>query len=123
LTVFHSIPNTSQVVGITIAARGRFNEKTALMRIRVVQRPTQASVDGLRLDRFETGYTYDVSTSLGCLMLSEQWAEPVVSEDPALLVPIGGTNETKSSAEPRRPFSRRVAAKTSRLTRPLATTN
>jgi hypothetical protein len=66
------------------------------MRIRVRQRPTTASVDRLRLDRFEPGYFYDVGTSLGCLLLSEGWAEPVAREEPALLVPL---RETAPSSE------------------------
>ena len=66
------------------------------MRIRVLQRPTAASVDGLRLDRFEPGFLYDVGTSLGCFLLAEGWAEPVVIEEPALLVPM---SETTSSAD------------------------
>jgi len=56
------------------------------MRIKVLQRPTLLSVDGLRLDRFEPGYLYDVGTALGCLFLCVGWAEPVVTEEPALLV-------------------------------------
>lgn len=66
------------------------------MRIRVLQRPARSSVDGLRLDRFEPGYQYEVGTALGCLLLSEGWAEPVVTEEPALLVPL---RETASSGD------------------------
>ena len=62
------------------------------MRMKVVQRPPVASIDGLRLDRFEPGYHYDVGTALGILMLAERWAEPVLNKEPALLVPL---NETK----------------------------
>jgi hypothetical protein len=47
-----------------------------------------ASIDGLRLDRFEPGRVYDVGTTLGILMLAERWAEPVLDETPALLVPL-----------------------------------
>jgi hypothetical protein len=56
-----------------------------------MQRPTLASVDGLRLDRFELGFLYDVGTTLGMLLLSEQWAEPVIDDEPALLVPLRDT--------------------------------
>ena len=50
------------------------------MRIRMIQRPSVASVDGLELIRFEPGKTYEVGTALGCLMLSEGWAEPAAAE-------------------------------------------
>ena len=57
------------------------------MRIRVIQRPTIASVDGLELNRFEPGNVYEVGPALGCLMLSEGWAEPAPSET-AVLMPM-----------------------------------
>jgi len=53
------------------------------MRIRVIQRPSATSVDGLELNRFEPGQVYDVGTAMGSLMLSEGWAEPVATETPA----------------------------------------
>ena len=58
------------------------------MRIRILRRPSMASIDGLKLDRFEPGFLYDVGTTLGILMLAEGWAEPVLDEQPALLVPL-----------------------------------
>jgi len=61
------------------------------MRIRVIQRPSAASIDGLDLGRFEPGHVYDVGTSLGCLMLCEGWAEPVVAELPEPFVPLPET--------------------------------
>jgi hypothetical protein len=61
------------------------------MRIRIRQRPPVASIDGLRLDRFEPGFLYDVGTTLGILLLAEGWAEPVLDEQPALLVPLSET--------------------------------
>jgi hypothetical protein len=67
------------------------------MRIRVLQRPSKASADGLSLKRFEPGYLYDVGTTLGMLSLSEGWAEPVVTEEPALLIPL---SQKKQSAVP-----------------------
>jgi hypothetical protein len=58
------------------------------MRIKVIQTPTTRSIDGIRLDRFERGRLYDVGTTLGALMLSSGWAEPVTDDAPALLVPM-----------------------------------
>jgi hypothetical protein len=53
------------------------------MRIRIVQKPTTDSIDGLQLDRYELGYTYDVGNTIGALFLAEGWGEPVVDEAPA----------------------------------------
>jgi hypothetical protein len=59
-----------------------------------------ASLDGLKLDRFEPGFLYDVGTTLGSLMLAEGWVEPVLDEQLALLVPL---SETSSLIEPKPP--------------------
>jgi hypothetical protein len=53
------------------------------MRIRITQKPRNASVDGVRLDGFELGREYEVGTSIGSVMLSEGWAEPVVDRGSA----------------------------------------
>jgi hypothetical protein len=58
------------------------------MRIRIIQKPLIASIDGIRLDRFDRGYEYDVGNSLGALLLAEGWAEPVALEEPAVEVPF-----------------------------------
>jgi len=57
------------------------------MIIRIVRRPPVDTIDGFRLDRFEVGGRYEVGTSLGALLLSEQWAEPVTAE-PAEHAPL-----------------------------------
>jgi hypothetical protein len=49
------------------------------MRIRVIQEPTRTSIDGIRLNQFEVGRLYDVSTSLGTVFLVEKWGEFVGS--------------------------------------------
>jgi hypothetical protein len=56
------------------------------MRIRIVQKPTVDSIDGLQLDRYELGYTYDVGNIIGMLFLAEGWGEPVADDvvDPPL---------------------------------------
>ena len=60
------------------------------MRIRIVQRPTVCSIDGIRLDRYEVGRIYDVGNSVAGLLLAEQWAEPVpldeLIEAPELII-------------------------------------
>jgi hypothetical protein len=40
------------------------------------------------VSRFLPGGVYDVGTTLGNVMLSEGWAEPVADERPAIVVPI-----------------------------------
>jgi hypothetical protein len=62
------------------------------MRIRIVQRPSETSIDGVRLDRFEPGYQYEVGNSLGAVMLAERWAVPVAADAPALVIPFSETD-------------------------------
>ena len=57
------------------------------MRVRIT-RPLSGSIDGIQLDRFIPGFVYDVGTAIGSYLLSEQWAEPVLDESPALVVPL-----------------------------------
>jgi len=57
------------------------------MRIRIT-RPLSGSIDGIQLDRFIAGFVYDVGTGLGSYLLSERWAEPVLDDTPALVVPL-----------------------------------
>ena len=44
------------------------------MRIRVIQKPRERSIDGIQLDRFRPGVLYEVGTTLGALFLAEGWA-------------------------------------------------
>ena len=67
------------------------------MRIRIIQRPGTASIDGIRLDRFEPGYQYEVGTALGALLLAEGWAKPVAIEEPGLVVPLSETDPFAST--------------------------
>lgn len=50
------------------------------MRIRIVQKPREPSIDGIRLDRFELGGEYDVGTILSGVLLAEGWAVPVLAQ-------------------------------------------
>jgi two-component system, chemotaxis family, chemotaxis protein CheY len=51
----------------------------------------RGAVDGIELDRFLEGLTYEVGTTLGNYLLSQQWAEPVSQADPAAVIPLHGT--------------------------------
>ena len=53
------------------------------MRIRIVHKPGDRSVDGVRLDRFEPGQLYEVGNSLGSLLLAEGWARPIADDEDA----------------------------------------
>ena len=41
-----------------------------------IARPCRGTVDGVTLDDFEVGHTYDVSTALATYLVVEQLAEP-----------------------------------------------
>jgi hypothetical protein len=60
-----------------------------LLRIKILRKPTFADVDGIRLDMFVPGCSYELSNSLGALFLAEGWAEPVDTQDLASVIPVG----------------------------------
>src|SRR3954453_7746435 len=82
---------------------GVFGSVNRLMRIRVIRKPSVPSIDGIRLDLFEPGYEYDVGTTLAMLALAEGWAEPVVNERPALVIPLAEMK--RGSRTPKSPFN------------------
>jgi CheY-like chemotaxis protein len=57
------------------------------MRIRILCR-AHGQADGVRLDRFEPGFIYDVGTTIANLLLAEGWAEPVADQRPAMVIPL-----------------------------------
>ena len=57
------------------------------MRIRIIQKPPVAHVDGIRLDYFVAGHEYDLGPSLCSLLLAEGWAEPVGFDEPPATPP------------------------------------
>jgi hypothetical protein len=59
-----------------------------VMRINVLQTPSLPEVDGIRLDVFRSGVQYEVGNVLGALFLSEGWAVPIDSTEPAMVIPI-----------------------------------
>jgi len=71
------------------------------MRIKLIQKPSAPCIDGIRLDLFEVGCQYEVGNLLGALMLSEQWAEPVASDEPALIVPLRELVPDRGASDPR----------------------
>jgi len=57
------------------------------MRVRITK-PLTGSIDGIQLSRLSKGRVYDVNTSLGCYLLSEEMAELVSSDAPPVAVPV-----------------------------------
>jgi hypothetical protein len=47
------------------------------MRIKVIQQPTVACIDGVHLDQFRPGNEYQLGNLLACVFLAEGWAEPI----------------------------------------------
>ena len=58
------------------------------MRIRMIQPPSDSNIDGVRLSTFECGRQYDVNSALGLYLIANGWANPVTSDEPAILVPL-----------------------------------
>lgn len=57
------------------------------MRVRIT-RSAVGEVDGIVLSAFQAGLTYEVGSSLGSYLITTNCAEPVGTDDPALLVPL-----------------------------------
>ena len=58
------------------------------MRIRIMQKPPIAGIDGIRLDCFDVGKEYEVGNSIAALFLAERWAEPVPLDAPRPVLPF-----------------------------------
>lgn len=63
------------------------------MRIRIVQKPGVAFIDGVRLDQFRPGNVYHLGSLLAGVFLAEGWAEPVDEPGPAELDPTRQLSE------------------------------
>ena len=70
------------------------------MRIKVLQTPTETSVDGIDLRRFHVGQIYEVGNSLGALFLAERWAEPAQPDESALLIPFSNFKDKAAESTP-----------------------
>lgn len=58
-----------------------------MVRLKITRQPS-GSIDGIQLDDFVVGFTYDVGTTLACYVLAERLATPVADESPSLVTPI-----------------------------------
>jgi hypothetical protein len=47
------------------------------MRIRIIQKPAVACIDGVSLDQFRPGHVYQLGSLMAGVFLAEGWAEPV----------------------------------------------
>jgi hypothetical protein len=57
------------------------------MRIRITE-PLTGSIDGIQLDRFRVGETYDMGTTLASYFMAVGAAVPVVDETPGGIVAL-----------------------------------
>ena len=57
------------------------------MRIRVIQAPVAAFIDGIDLRRFQANGLYEVGPAVGTLMVTEGWAVPLDPTEPDALDP------------------------------------
>ena len=62
---------TGRIDGINIAALEPKAAREPLLRIKILQKPPTSSIEGIRLDRFEPGFLYEVGNTLGALLLAE----------------------------------------------------
>lgn len=58
-----------------------------LLKVEIVKRPGMPSIDGIRLDYFEPGRSYEVGNLVGAYLLAEGFAKP--STDEPLATPAG----------------------------------
>src|SRR5262245_57468131 len=66
------------------------------MRVKILNRPTQRCIDGVRLDQFVVGVQYEVGSLLAAYLVAEGWAEPVTDTEPAI---AGSTPASKDAFE------------------------
>jgi hypothetical protein len=52
------------------------------VKVRIKNTPDQREVDGIKLDRFEPGAAYEVSSSIGSWLVAEGYALPEMRRDP-----------------------------------------
>ena len=73
------------------------------MRIRIT-RARHDEVDGIALEAFHVGLTYDVAPSLATYLITTGSAEPVGSAEPALITPLsevrGGYSVASDASRP-----------------------
>jgi hypothetical protein len=60
--------------------------ETEYLRLRITRR-LSGSIDGIQLDRFRSGLTYEVGTCLGSYLLALGVAEPAADDSIAIVLP------------------------------------
>jgi hypothetical protein len=51
------------------------------MRIRMLRRPRETCIDGVRLDHYQPGMQYELGSSLAALFVAEGWGEPLLFDE------------------------------------------
>ena len=69
------------------------------MRVRIIRRPTESTIDGISLAQFELGAVYALPVELATVMIVEGWAEPVAAwiepKLPAIRFSLVGARERR----------------------------
>jgi len=71
------------------------------MRIKVIQIPAVAEVDGVSLAMFRPGVEYEMGIRLGALFLAAGWAIPIDATEPTALIPIREWGADDDTGNPR----------------------
>jgi hypothetical protein len=61
------------------------------VRLRIIRR-LQGEIDGVSLDQFRVGESYEVGTAIGSYLLALRAAVPIIDEPPADIVPLDVPN-------------------------------
>lgn len=69
------------------------------MRITITRR-TQGEIDGVPLERFEPGHTYDVNASIATYLMVMGCAQAVADTAPARIVPLERTHDVRTRVKP-----------------------
>jgi hypothetical protein len=81
----------------------------------MLRKPRETCIDGVRLDRFEPGFEYEVGSSLAALFFAEGWAEPLPfdfgEQEPTIPVDEAPVSEKR----PRNLMRQRYSSGTERL--------
>jgi hypothetical protein len=70
------------------------------VRIRIVTRPS-GRIDGVPLDRFDPGATYDVNASIGTYLMSAGYAQAVADMSPPRIVPHDASDDRTRATQTR----------------------
>ena len=56
-------------------------DKWVIVKVRISKTPDVREIDGVRVDKMRPGLVYEVSSSIGSWLITEQFAEPEMRRD------------------------------------------